>query len=240
MPEPSRVRRLVPMLAALVADAPLFVTAPLYRRRHLDWGATGTEAAAAMVGDDLLPRTGYRSTRAISIAVPPERVWPWLVQMGHGRAGFYSHDLIDNLGRPSATTILAEHQHVEVGQWIPMRPGQPTERRALRVHSFEPGRSLVWTMPQMTWAWLLVPAPGGGTRLVTRLRCAYDWRRRPLGSLLAMVALETGDFAMFRRMLLNIKWRAEHCAPATAAPATAAPATAAPATAAAAGGPDRR
>ena len=216
MPEPTLPRRLVPMVAALLADAPLFLAAPLFRRRHLDWGATAAEAAAVMPGDDVLPRAGYRSTRAVTIAAPPEHVWPWLVQMGHGRAGFYSHDLIDNLGRPSATSILAEHQHVEVGQWVPMRPGRPSERSALRVASFDPGRSLLWTMPQMTWAWRLDATGDGGTRLVTRLRAAYDWRRRPLGSLLTLLALETGDFAMFRRMLLNIKRRAESPRPATA------------------------
>ena len=240
MTESSGARRVIPMVGALLADAPLFVTAPLYRRRHLDWGATPVEAAAAMDGDDLLPGAGYRSTRAVSIAAPPERVWPWLVQMGHSRAGFYSHDLIDNLARPSATTILAEHQHVEVGQWIPMRPGRPTERSALRVHSFEPGRSLLWTMPQMTWAWHLAPTPAGGTRLVTRLRCAYDWRRRPVGSLLSLLALETGDFAMFRRMLLNIKRRAESPSPAGPSPTADGSTTAGSTTEGAAGGPARR
>lgn len=218
----ERARSLLAMVGPLLADAPLFLAAPLLRRRHLHWGATPVEAAAAMPGDDLLPPGGYTSTRAISIAVPPGRVWPWLVQMGHNRAGFYSHDLIDNLGRPSATTIVPEHQEVEVGQWIPMRPGRPTQRSALRVRSFEPGRALLWTMPQMTWSWQLTATAGGRTRLVTRLRCAYDWRRRPVGSLLSLVALETGDFAMFRRMLINIRRRAENPA-ATTAPVPAHP-----------------
>ena len=51
---------------------------------------------------------------------PPERVWPWLVQVGRGRAGFYSDDLLDNGAVPSAQRIEAELQRLEIGQWVPM------------------------------------------------------------------------------------------------------------------------
>lgn len=193
----------------LVADLPLLLSAPLYRRWHINWGATRAETEATLPGDDLLRRARYRSTRAVGIQVPPEAVWPWLVQMGHGRAGFYSHDLVDNLGRPSATTILDEHQQVRVGDWVPMTPGKPSHRTALQVAGFETGRWLLWTMPRMTWVWVVTPTAEGGTRLVTRIRVSYDWRRRPIGSLLTLMAMEVGDFAMFRRMLLNIRDRAE-------------------------------
>lgn len=68
-------------------DLPRFLIAPFLRRRHLTWGATPAEVAAPMPGDGLLPRAQYRCTRAITIDVPPEQVWPWLVQVGYGRAG---------------------------------------------------------------------------------------------------------------------------------------------------------
>jgi hypothetical protein len=69
-----------------------------------------------MPGDELLPDAQFRATRAITIDAPPRAVWPWLVQVGALRAGWYSSDLLDNLGHPSATTIVPDLQHLEVGQ----------------------------------------------------------------------------------------------------------------------------
>jgi hypothetical protein len=123
---------------SVVADVPLFVTAPLYRRWHLRWGSTSDEVASAMPGDARFPAAQFVSTRAITINVEPAAVWPWLVQVGCSRAGFYSNDLLDNLGRPSATTIMPELQHLAIGQWVPMSPSStPTEKTAFRVDSFE-------------------------------------------------------------------------------------------------------
>jgi hypothetical protein len=188
------------------------MTAPLYRRWHLRWGATPAEVAAALPGDALLPRAQYRSTRAITIGAPPDAVWPWLVQVGCLRAGFYSNDLLDNLGHPSATTILPELQDLQVGNWVPMSPAAtPTDRTAFKVHSFEENAWLLWTKPDSTWAWRLSPADACGTRLVTRIRAVYDWQH-PLTALLGVVLLEFGDFAMLRRMLRGIKTLAESLA----------------------------
>jgi hypothetical protein len=190
-------------------DLPAFMTAPLYRRWHLRWGATPAEIAASLPGDALLPRAQYRSTRAITIDAPPDAVWPWLVQVGCLRAGFYSNDLLDNLGHPSATTILPGLQDLQVGHWVPMSPAAtPTDRTAFKVHSFEENAWLLWAKPDSTWAWRLTPAGRGGTRLVTRIRAVYDWQH-PLTALLGVVLLEFGDFAMLRRMLRGIKTRAE-------------------------------
>jgi hypothetical protein len=87
---------------AVIQDLPVFATAPLYRRWHLQWGATPAEAARSFPGDSLQPHAQFKATRAISIDAPPDAVWPWLVQAGGGRAGWYSNDLLDNLGHPSA------------------------------------------------------------------------------------------------------------------------------------------
>jgi hypothetical protein len=202
-------RTLLAEVRDVVLDLPVFLTAPLYRRWHLRWGATPAELAGALPGDDVLPHAQYRSTRAISIDAPPEAVWPWLVQVGCSRGGFYSDDLLDNLGRPSAQTIVPSLQHLEVGQWVPMSPSSaPTERTAFRVHSFEVNRWLLWAKPDSTWSWQLTPTEGGGTRLVTRIHAARDWHR-PLMAFLSMVLMELGDFAMLRRMLRGIKRRAE-------------------------------
>jgi hypothetical protein len=193
----------------VVQDLPVFLTAPLYRRWHLRWGATAAEATAELPGDTLVPAAQYRSTRAITIDAPASEIWPWLVQVGCLRGGFYSDDLLDNLAHPSATTIIPELQHLEVGQLIPMSPpGRTSERTAFSVHSFRVNEWLLWSKPDSTWAWSLTPTDTGGTRLVARIRAWYDWRH-PLAGTAAVLLMEFGDFAMLRRMLRGIKARAE-------------------------------
>jgi hypothetical protein len=214
-PRPSR--HLGTQLGHVLADLPVFLASPLLRRWHLHWGATSREVTAPMAGDDLLTSARYRSTRAIDINAAPAAVWPWLAQVGCLRAGWYSNDLLDNLARPSATTILPEHQDVAMGQWVPMAPSPPTERTALKVHSFAVNSWLLWTKPDSTWSWRLTPTATGGTRLVTRIRATYDWRH-PAQAMLGLVLMELGDFAMLRRMLRGIKARAEALEPAGTEP----------------------
>jgi hypothetical protein len=206
-PRPSRAER-VHQLRTVAADLPLMLTAPLYRRRHLRWGATPAEVASRMPGDDVLPDAQFRCTRAVTIDAPPAAVWPWLVQVGYGRAGWYSNDLLDNLGRPSAREILPELQSLEAGQWVPMAPTPPSPTTALQVDGFEIDRWLLWRKPDSTWSWTFTPLDAGRTRLVTRVHAAYDWTR-PATALLGVVLMELGDFAMMRRMLLGIRERAE-------------------------------
>jgi hypothetical protein len=201
-------RQLLAEVGDVAHDVPAFLTSPLYRRWHSHWGATAAELAGSMPGDELLPHAQFRATRAITIDAPPQAVWPWLVQVGALRAGWYSNDLLDNLGHPSATMIVPALQRLEVGQWVPMAPsGTPSDRNAFKVHSFEVNEWLLWTKPDSTWAWRSTPTEHG-TRLVTRVHAVYDWRR-PLAALLAVVLMEFGDFAMQRRMLRGIKARAE-------------------------------
>jgi hypothetical protein len=205
-PRPT-VGELLGEVGAVLADVPRFATAPLYRRWHQRWGATASEVEAPMPGDDLVPRARVSCTRAITIGAPPDDVWPWLVQVGCLRAGFYANDLLDNLAHPSATEILPEYQQVHVGQWVPMSPN-PSELTAHKVVGFEAPKWLLWRQPTSTWAWTLAPLPDGRTRLVTRLRIFYNWQH-PAPTLVAVVLTEFGDFAMMRRMLLGIKARAE-------------------------------
>ena len=109
-------------LANVVVDLPLCLVAPLLRRRHRTWGARSDEIAAAMPGDDLLPRAQYVATRAITVSAPPEEVWPWLVQVGYRRGGWYANDLLDNFALPSAREIFPELQDIHVGQRLAMVP----------------------------------------------------------------------------------------------------------------------
>jgi hypothetical protein len=159
-----------------------------------------------MPGDSLLPRAQYRCTRAITVCAPPEEVWPWLVQVGVGRAGWYSDDLLDNFARPSATQVIPSLQDIHVGQWLPWIP-HPSARTAFAVDSFTAPEWLLWRTPNRTWAWHLVRLPRGRTRLISRMHTLYEWRRPlVLGTVLLM---EVADFAMMRRMLLGIRDRAE-------------------------------
>jgi hypothetical protein len=200
-------RRILARAADVLAALPLFVTAPFCRRWHLRWGATPGEAHAPMPGDDLIPLSHFTATRAITIDAPPGAVWPWLVQAGYGRAGFYSYDLLDNLGRPSAKTILPEWQHIGVGDTAAPMANPPTPQTSFLAALVEPPAVLVWSKPDSSWAWSLTALPGGRTRLLTRLRQRY--RLTPAAALTVFLA-EFGDFPMMRKMLLGIKQRAEH------------------------------
>jgi len=203
----SAERHLLRSALDALSGLPLFATAPLYRRWHLRWGATDDEVHGPMPGDDLVPRASFNATRGITIAAPPQNVWPWIVQVGYKRAGFYSYALLDNAGHESPSVVLGEFQDPQVGDWMPMS-GTVNETTAFRVTALETNAWLLWDKPDSTWAWRLTPLPGGQTRLVTRLKQHYRWGS-PAMALFTLVLLEFGDFPMMRRMLKGIKVRAE-------------------------------
>jgi hypothetical protein len=159
-----------------------------------------------MPGDDRFPRAHLRATRAITVAAPPEKVWPWLVQVGCLRAGWYADDLLDDLGHPSARDIVPELQDLHVGMRLPMAP-TPSESTSFVVDSYEEPHWMLWRTPSSTWAWRLVPLPAGRTRLITRLHTAYAGHGA--AAVLGVVLMELGDFPMMRRMLRGIRERAE-------------------------------
>lgn len=185
---------------------PLFATAPLVRHWHRRWGATDAEVAAAMPGDELVPGSKIFCTRAITIDAPPEAVWPWLAQVGFGKAGFYSNDLLDNLAHPSADRIHDEFQDPRVGDWVPMF-SKVNDTTAFKIAAIKPPEELVWVKPDSTWAWTLTDA-GGRTRLVTRVRI-LSRSHRTADALISLVLMEFGDFPMMRKMLRTLKQRAE-------------------------------
>ena len=63
---------------------------PAHHPARVSWHATEAERAMPLPGDDLVPAPVVQTTHAVTIGAPPDQVWPWLVQTGQGRAGFYS------------------------------------------------------------------------------------------------------------------------------------------------------
>jgi hypothetical protein len=195
---------------ALVAGLEI-VTYPRWRSWCLSWGATSSEAARALSGDELLADPAIVSTRAVQVGAPPSAIWPWLVQMGPGRGGVYTYDWIENLfglGMHSADEILLQYQDLKVGDAQRLGARGPV----LRVAVLEPERSMVLRSEDGNWVWAfsLVPA-GTGTRLISRNRIATpgaSWLARALNT----YAMEPGSLIMERKMLLGIKQRAERLA----------------------------
>ena len=85
------------------------------------WGATDGEVVGPLPGDDLVAEPAVQTTRAISIAAPAAAVWPWIVQLGADRGGFYSYDWLENLfglGIHSADRIVEDWQTRRVGDLV--------------------------------------------------------------------------------------------------------------------------
>lgn len=208
---------------ALIADTltavPIWAATPFVRPWHMRWGATKAEVSGPMPGDDIVPRSQFNATRAITINAAPEDLWPWIAQVGYRRAGFYSYDLVDNAGERSADHIIMEYQHINVGDLIPMFHEAHGLAIAYRVDSLQINQWMLWVhrphedeQPDSTWSWQLQRLPGDRTRLITRMKQDYRWST-PRLAMFNLILMEFGDFAMERRMLKGIKTRAERSKP---------------------------
>lgn len=176
---------------------------------HLHWGATTEEVKQAMPGD--LEHIGW--TRAIAIEATPEEIWPWLVQWGQGRGGWYSYDWLENLfgfDIHTADRILPEYQNLAVGNSICMSRGFCPNH----VTVLEPHRWLSWQAddensdPVWTFTFGLVPVDESHTRLIVRE--SFDNSFMPPA---AVVALEIPDVVMELKALNTVKERAEGIPP---------------------------
>jgi hypothetical protein len=199
------------LLAGVGAVASVAAAEAVYRRvlreRVLTWGATEEEAARRLPGDELLEEADIVATRAIAIEAPPSAIWPWLVQMGPGRAGAYTYDWIENLfglNMHSADRIHSEWLDLEVGDVLRSQEGKP----GMRVEILEPERTLSNRSEAGDWVWTFALEPeNSSTRLISRNRIAM--KGAAAGQRLGMLVMEPGSLMMERKMLLGIKERAE-------------------------------
>jgi hypothetical protein len=209
------------LLGALQVGGTLILS-PVLRGWYNRWGATDAEVVRSLPGDELVPASMLGYTRAITIQALPERVWPWLAQMGQGRGGLYSYDGLENLAGcdiHSVEHILPELQNLRTGDLIRLGPqGYP----CFVVSSLDPCRSLVLVSADpkngqpveyqtgmdkgysiATWQFILEPAEAGAVRLLIRQRLAFSPDMKWVWRLTEPVA-----FVMERKMMLGIRRRA--------------------------------
>jgi hypothetical protein len=196
------------------------------RPKHVRWGARDEEVIREMPGDDLIVEPKGTTTRAITIEAPPEKVWPWLVQIGQGRGGFYTYDWLQQLGGieiDNVSEIIEEYQDLKVGDIIRLAPESEEPDLYMEVHAIEGPKTLVLRTPservnatpdfyfESTWAFQLEPVGEHATRLLSRTRTVYEAKAGKTTFHRAL--LEPGQFIMERKMLLGIKERVESVPP---------------------------
>ena len=202
-------------LGALAIGASI-LTSPLSRPWYSKWGTTASEEILALPGDELVPDPVLVANRTITIKASAGAVWPWLLQLGQGRGGFYSYQRLENVigcDIHNADLIIPELQELKVGDLVRLGPdGMP----AFSVAAIEPGSALTLRgdMPDpkgktTTWIWIffLVPIDDQTTRLMVRTRLKYASNFG--NTLMWRVFTDPISFNMERKMLQGIKTRAE-------------------------------
>lgn len=211
-------------LEGSLAIAGLALLSPLARPWYRCWGATDAEVQRAWPGDIYVPHPQAALTCAITIEAPAEAVWPWFVQLGCQRAGWYSYDLLDNGGVPSADSILPQYQQLAVGDVVKAVPdgsfGFPVvelepERWLILAGTInsETGESAGADVSQLkayfsgSQSFIIEPLTDRRSRLIFRMRLA--WNPAFVNTLVYRFLVEPISFVMGRKMLLKVKRRAE-------------------------------
>ena len=223
----SPVRMLLEGLEGLLLLPLVVLSWPLSRFLLDNWGSSTEEVDREWPGDQLLGRIDRSWIRAVEVRAPRERVWPWLLQLGLSRGGFYSYEMLENLaglGVRNLERIDAQLQSLELDQEIELVPG----KASVWVSSTQPGKELctrTWRDardlaqhdPELkgTWSFYLEPSSPHSCRLFVRT-CKQRLRRRALHRALAQQLIEDPlDFVMEQRLLRTVR-RLSEKAPAEA------------------------
>ena len=186
------------------------------------YGSMARERDLTLPGDRVVGRPQVVIDHAVTIDAPPSAVWPWLLQMGWGRGGWYTARWVDRLlfpaNGPSAEAIVPDLQELAIGDFIP--DGPPETECGMIVEQLESERALVlrstshlplsWRKrAELDWSWAFVLHPLDDGRR-TRFHFRSRWTTAPwwftLGGWLVVVP---ADFVMSRAMLRGVKQRAE-------------------------------
>lgn len=235
-----RFNSMLESVTAALSIALIVVFRPVLRGWYLHWGATESEAARQLPGDELVPHPRVKYTRGITIEATPEQIWPWLVQMGQGKGGLYSYEYLENLAGcdiHNADQILPQFQNIKVGDEIKLGPkGYP----AFKVLGVHPQEALVLAAadiipephdqkfpdplpPEYTlsnWVFYIHQITPHSTRLLVRGWLDYEpnsWKNW----LIWRALTEPIAFVMERKMMREIKKRAEVMQKRTTRPAHA-------------------
>lgn len=213
----SRGRFMAESLEGLILGTLILLSWPLSRRWLVDWGSSPDERASVWPGDALVGPEHRTLTRAITIAAPADGVWPWLLQFGLGRAGFYSYELLERIvGIPvkNVESIVPEFQDLSLGDQVllhPTAPGVPVavvESTRDLVFGGTDGSAVEPTEPARSWAMYIREIESGAVRLVLR-SCIEPVRAPNLAKRLSAAIEASIDFVMEQRMLRTIKRLAE-------------------------------
>ena len=204
----SRFLLPIPLLFIIVATY-LLVLHPWL----MNWGATPDEQWTPLPGDEIAADPALQFTRAITIDAPAAEVWPWLIQIGQDRAGFYGYTWLENLTGAdihNSDQLRPEWQHRALGERVPMARqdvfgGSLSETTQLRIVQLEPDR-LIANVPGR---FVLQPLDEQRTRLFLRERLA-DQGEGVAGIAIRWLVWDPMHFVMEQRMLRGIKERAEH------------------------------
>ncbi len=197
----------------------MVLLSPLLRGWYSKWGATDEEATRPLPGDEIIPEPKSKITLAVTVHAPAAAIWPWFVQLGCQKAGWYSYDLLDNNGVPSADRIIPEYQHIEVGDDVWAVPNGALK---FPVAAIDPNRSLVLggmlntatgksvgpgePKPDQYFGGSMIvfldERPDGTTRLI--FRNLMDWSPGAFQTFGYKGCIEPISFVMGRKMLLSV------------------------------------
>lgn len=191
------------------------------------YGSNRGERTLPLPGDGIVPSPDVVTDHAVTIASPVDAVWPWLVQLGWGRGGWYTARWVDRLlfpaNGPSSWRVVPHLQHLEVGDFVP--DGPPETKCGFIVEALEPERTLVlhstshlplaWrrtARARLDWSWAFVLRPCADDRM-TRLHFRSRWVASPWWVTVASRLLVVpADLLMARDMLRGVAVRAERLA----------------------------